>query len=85
MLCCSKYFTSCDASKFIIKIAATIPGADVCYGAFFGEGTGWILLGSVTCSGSESRLIDCEHCLLGQVNCWHSLDAGVICSGKHSW
>ena len=85
LLCCSKYFTSCGVIKFIIQIAATIPAADVRFGAFFGEDTGRILLDDVICNGSESRLIDCGHCLLGQHNCQHSMDAGVICSGKHSW
>lgn len=65
-------------------IVATIPAADVRHRAFFGKGTGRIFLDRVTCNGSESRLIDCGHRPLGQHNCRHSDDAGVICLGRHN-
>ena len=45
--------------------------------AFFGQGTGSIVLNNVQCTRSEARLIDC---LSGQViSCSHSQDAGVRC------
>lgn len=51
-------------------------------GAFFGEGEGQIWLDDVQCLGSESSILKCSHRPLGENNCGHSEDAGVICSGE---
>ena len=40
-----------------------------------------IWLDDVTCTGNESRLIDCRHNGLENHNCVESEDAGVICTG----
>ena len=57
------------------------------YGAaYFGEGSGSILLDNVTCTGSESTLASCGHLGVGIIrSCTHSKDAGVVCSsqGRH--
>jgi len=48
--------------------------------ALFGQGSGPILLDSVTCSGNESTLASCGHLGVGFTrSCSHSEDAGVIC------
>ena len=50
--------------------------------AGFGQGSGPILLDSVTCIGSESTLASCGHPGVGIVtSCDHSRDAGVRCIG----
>ncbi|KAK2535845.1 hypothetical protein Q9966_006547 [Columba livia] len=49
------------------------------YDAFFGQGTGAVLLDEVACSGDESSLEQCSHQGLGMHDCYHKEDAGVIC------
>ena len=48
----------------------------------FSQGSGPILLDSVTCSGSESTLASCGHLGVGVTrSCSHREDAGVRCTG----
>ncbi|XP_072288954.1 scavenger receptor cysteine-rich type 1 protein M130-like isoform X2 [Eucyclogobius newberryi] len=49
-------------------------------GGFFGQGAGKIWLDNLNCLGNESSLIQCEHPTMGDTNCVHGEDAGVICS-----
>uniref|UniRef100_A0A3Q4GWY9 SRCR domain-containing protein n=1 Tax=Neolamprologus brichardi TaxID=32507 RepID=A0A3Q4GWY9_NEOBR len=50
--------------------------------AYFGEGTGQIWLGDVTCSGNESSLTECQHSGWGNYYSEHHYDVSVICSGE---
>ena len=52
----------------------------VAYGrAYFGGGSGPILLDEVACMGSEDILLNCSHRDIH--DCFHFEDASVVCSG----
>ena len=52
--------------------------------AFFGQGSGSILLDDLTCTGNEQTLLNCPNRInnaLFSTDCDHSEDAGVRCQG----
>ena len=72
-----KIFNVCAISSYSVSI-----GAMAFSNAYFGVGTGTILLDDVGCTGSETNLTDCTRsstvsCIRG-----HTEDAGVRCQGK---
>ena len=52
--------------------------------ASFGEGSGPIHLDDVFCVGVEQQLQECSHDGVGNQNCGHFEDAGVICPSGNS-
>ena len=50
--------------------------------AFFGQGLTRIHLDEVSCVGNESSLKECNHSGVGNHNCLHHEDAGVLCIGE---
>ena len=57
-------------------------GVSVSASSRFGSGASsqTIWLDDVACNGSESRLIDCSHAGIGNENCFHSEDVGIVCT-----
>jgi len=55
--------------------------------AFYGRGTGPIWLDSLSCTGSETNLVNCSHRGVGITSyyCGHDDDVGVQCPGKLSY
>ena len=49
----------------------------------FVRGVGPIFLDDVGCRGNETNLADCTHLGVGNHDCDHDEDAGVICSGMY--
>ena len=54
------------------------------YNAYYGVGTGPILLSNLYCTGRETSLLECNRYYNNYVtlNCNHRDDAGVTCEGK---
>lgn len=50
--------------------------------AYFGSGSGPILLADMFCFGNESSLLDCNRNMFGTLSCNHFEDAGVTCEGE---
>ena len=69
-----------DKSKICVQMNLT--GAIVRGQAFFGQGSGSIVLDNVRCTGSEPTLLTCRSNPIGINNCDHSEDVGVICQPR---
>ena len=52
--------------------------------AYFGKGSGLILLDNVNCYGGESSIFDCRQKSFSVHDCEHHEDAGVVCYGESS-
>ena len=49
--------------------------------AYFGEGSGPVF-GGIYCTGTEPNITECNGGSVGQLNCHHGRDVGVICQGE---
>ena len=75
---CDDSWDSVDAGIVCRQLGFSFEGARAISGAFFGQGSGPILLDEVRCFGTESRLADCPANSFH--NCMHDEDAGVRCT-----
>jgi hypothetical protein len=75
---CDDSFSTLDATVACKQLG--YPTSYVSYkgSAYFGQGSGNILMDEVACTGSEANIGQCPH--LSSHNCAHSEDVGVICS-----
>ena len=80
---CDDYWSREDASVVCRQLGFSADGAIPRQRAFFGRGTGPIILDDVRCNGTEVTLSDCPSNPAFSHNCYHSEDAGVHCLGKH--
>ena len=64
-----------------------LPAGQALLNAYFGQGTGPIVMDNVQCAGSENQLLACSSArlLAFSSNCLHSEDAGVRCEGIASY
>ena len=77
---CNKYYYKGDIIKcYFIYILGSVSQS----AAYFGSSSyGPVSIGSIQCSGSETRLQDCGLSQTPGSSCTHSQDAGVTCVGK---
>ena len=76
---CTKANWSFQNEQFLLVFLA----GEALLNAYFGQGTGQIVLDDVQCIGSENKLLVCRTPPILKVssNCDHSDDAGVRCEG----
>ena len=67
----------CRMLNYTGALAAPLSGA-------YGEGSGTIWLDNVNCMGNETSIENCQHSGLGNHDCSHLEDAGVICQVNES-
>ena len=74
---CDDWFDINDASVVCRELG--YPGA-LQY-AYFGRGSGPIWLDNLACTGTETSLYNCSHNGVGNHDCGHYEDVGVVCQG----
>ncbi|XP_057184781.1 scavenger receptor cysteine-rich type 1 protein M160-like, partial [Triplophysa rosa] len=77
---CDDYWDLTAASVLCRELGCD-SNLDTVHLAYFGPGSGKIWKDNVECSGSETTILSCSSKKLGDHNCKHNEDAGVICSG----
>ena len=81
---CDDGWDDTDAGVVCRQLGFSYLRRGTAYGsAYFGQGSGSILLDNVTCTGSESTLANCSHLGINITrSCSHFEDAGVRCYGE---
>ncbi|PVD22131.1 hypothetical protein C0Q70_17935 [Pomacea canaliculata] len=79
---CSDLWNTMDAMVVCGMLGFSRTGSQAVVSSQFGHGSGPIWLDDVQCTGYEESLLNCRSKPLGQTNCDHTQDAGVICSGS---
>ena len=79
---CDDYWSDADASVVCRQLGYSADGAIARPGAYFGQGTGPIILDDVRCNGTEVTLADCSSSPAYSHNCYHYEDASVHCLCK---
>ena len=75
---CDDQWDASDAEVVCRQLGHNLTG--VAYtNAYFGQGTGYIWLDNVQCTGSETHLVNCTNRGIGTHDCGHDEDAGVQC------
>ena len=81
----SRWNTVCDDSwdlkeaKVVCRQFGYRAAVAARWGAYFGQGSGSILLDELRCTGTENSLLSCQRNSLYSHDCRHSEDAGVSC------
>ena len=80
---CESMLVLCAGGHYLVSVIV-IAGVIAYYNAYFGPGSGPILLDSVYCpTGFEPSLLDCDHYSMGiSTACSHYDDIGVSCQSK---
>ena len=79
---CDDLWDDIDATVICKQLGYSKGSARV--SAYFGEGSGLILLDNVNCNGRESSIFECNHNTFGEHYCEHHEDAGVVCFRESS-
>ena len=79
---CRNLFDDTDASVVCYMLGYGRAGRHI--GSHYGAGSGQIWLDDVQCNGTEKHISECSHGGWGIVNCEHSEDVAVSCTGDSS-
>ena len=83
VICRQLGYHSKDIGNIIIIVILSylVAGISIGNNVKSGNSSQPIYLDDVSCIGTETSLLDCYHNGIGQHNCDHSEDTGVICLG----
>ena len=76
---CDDFWDADDARVVCRQLGYPTNNARAFSSAFFGQGSGYILLDDVNCNGWETSLASCSSNGWYNDNCGHNEDAGVSC------
>ena len=80
---CNDNWDAADAQVACRQLGHSVIGAINITGSDVPDGTGQIWLDGISCIGTEANLLDCNAFSLGNHDCIHAEDSGVICRKKY--